>query len=676
MTCPACGASNAAQAEACVQCGTSFVPALSVGVIVASRYEILSVLGSGGMGTVYKAQDRVLDERVALKVLRPEFATNPDMARRFQSEIKLARKVTHKNVCRIHEYGQDGGLRYLSMEFVSGTDLRHVLKVQGALLPEGAYQVALEIAGGLQAIHDVGVIHRDLKTLNIMLDSRGVVRLLDFGIAKEGGSIATGTGLVIGTPEYMSPEQAQGQKLDHRTDIYSLGVVVFEIFTGRVPFHGESALATLYKHVHQSPPLEEAAAEGMPRELVGVLAKALAKAPTARFSSAQEFGDALRAAQGSDAPVEVKSKDGRSTNVTPVFSPDGAGPFLEGLDELFGEQEGRLVKVLNALLKTGKAMTGAPAGRVVVFANALSSEQVIDACVGDGSEELNGLCLEEGEGLAAVTAETGQSFRLEKPSNEPRYSARSDALPIFAGGFLCVPVRHRGLRGALLLGGANFTPEDETRVGRLARCAAVAVENATLQDRSVEAFTHTSEILVSFLERVDPLYAGHSREVAALTQLLAEPLGLTALEQRHVYFAGLLHDVGKFRLDPSLLRTEGALSEEQRSVLHEHVVLGVQLLAPITPWEEVLHIIHGHHERWDGTGYPRGLKGEAIPLGARIVSVADVFDAMRSRGPARGTAVALEGIESCGGTQLDPRIVKLFVAEHRDRAARLVPPKV
>jgi putative nucleotidyltransferase with HDIG domain len=176
---------------------------------------------------------------------------------------------------------------------------------------------------------------------------------------------------------------------------------------------------------------------------------------------------------------------------------------------------------------------------------------------------------------------------------------------------------------------------------------------------------------VSFLERVDPLYAGHSREVAALTQLLGERLSLTELEQRQVYFAAFLHDVGKFRLDPALLTAERELSEAERRVLQEHVVLGVQLLAPITPWEEVLRIVHAHHERWDGSGYPRGLIMEEIPLGARIVAVADVFDAMVSRAAPRSAPQALADLEALAGNQLDPRIVRLFVSEYRERANRL-----
>src|SRR5262245_6517708 len=231
--CPACHTPNDPAAESCFTCGQALQVTLRVGSVVAGRYESKSQLGRGGMGVVYKAHDRLLDEAVAIKVLRPEVARDPEISRRFQTEIKLARKVSHRNVCRIHEYGEDAsGLRYISMELLDGVDLRQVLRQQGGLPPEEAFRTALQIADGLQAIHEMGVIHRDLKTPNIMRDARGTVRLMDFGIAKEAGGEATlsGTafGMIVGTPEYMSPEQARGEKIDFRSDIYALGVVIFE----------------------------------------------------------------------------------------------------------------------------------------------------------------------------------------------------------------------------------------------------------------------------------------------------------------------------------------------------------------------------------------------------------------------------------------------------------------
>jgi serine/threonine-protein kinase len=249
------------------------------------------------MGTVYKAHDRTLDETVALKVMRSDLVRQQDLIRRFRSEIKLARKVRHPNVCAIHEYGEDAGLHFIAMEFVDGTDLRRFLREGGRLSPEEAFDVAVQIAQGLRAMHLAGIIHRDLKTPNIMRDSSGRVRLMDFGIAKQSGSDTTLGGQVVGTPEYMSPEQARGHKVDFRSDVYALGIVLFEIFTGRLPFHGDTPIATILKQINEPPPLEGPAAVGIPPALTPVLRKALAKEPPDRFASGAEMLEALIAAR-------------------------------------------------------------------------------------------------------------------------------------------------------------------------------------------------------------------------------------------------------------------------------------------------------------------------------------------------------------------------------------------
>lgn len=315
MICPACQSENDDKHEVCVNCGQALAGGLARGSVVASRYEILTPLGKGGMGMVFKARDRVLDETVALKVLRADVARAPDMERRFRSEIKLARRVRHRNVCGIHEYGEDGSLRYIAMELIEGTDLKQLLREQGALPTPQAFEVAVQLAQGLEAIHDAGVVHRDLKTSNVMLDRLGRVRLMDFGIAKQLGSDVTlgGTGLgnIVGTPEYMSPEQARGEKLDLRSDIWALGIVTFEIFTGHVPFRGETPIATIFKTLEQPPILEGPSAVGIPKPLVPVLAKALDKQPARRYGSAREMMEALKAAgreslpeAGTSAPVD------------------------------------------------------------------------------------------------------------------------------------------------------------------------------------------------------------------------------------------------------------------------------------------------------------------------------------------------------------------------------------
>jgi hypothetical protein len=208
--------------------------------------------------------------------------------------------VSHWNVCRIHEYGEDGPLQYISMELVEGTHLKALL--EGGPLPTAqAFDVALQIVEGLQAIHKAGIVHRDLKSLNIMVDAHGVVRIMDFGIAKrlfrEGASDPRASSYVMGTPEYMSPEQARGRRVDVRSDVYALGVVIYETFTGRVPFRSDAPVATLLMHLELMPPLEGSGAAAIPGPLVPVLRKALSKEPPERYATAAELAEALRSAR-------------------------------------------------------------------------------------------------------------------------------------------------------------------------------------------------------------------------------------------------------------------------------------------------------------------------------------------------------------------------------------------
>jgi predicted Ser/Thr protein kinase len=300
MICPACQAPNDDSSDACIHCGRGLY-ALTLGARLASRYEIMGVLGRGGMGVVYLARDLELDETVALKVLRAEIAGSDVAARRFRSEIKLARRIRHRNVCGIHEYGQEGRLRFIVMEYVEGSTLRQVLRQRGRLPAWQAFDVAIEVAEGLQAVHDAGIIHRDLKATNVMLDGAGNVRLMDFGIAKqlqqEETTGITAAAQIVGTPEYMSPEQVRSEKLDGRSDVYSLGILIFELFTGDVPFHGDTPMSVILAHLETPPPLDDARATWLPRSLVPVLRKALAKDRHHRYRSPREVAEALRSAR-------------------------------------------------------------------------------------------------------------------------------------------------------------------------------------------------------------------------------------------------------------------------------------------------------------------------------------------------------------------------------------------
>ncbi len=302
MFCPACYTENDPDALACFSCGQTLSPPIKRGTVLAGRYEIVELIGRGGMGTVYRARDKVLGDKVAVKVLRADLSRRPEMIRRFRSEMSLARKVRHPNVCRIYVAGEEHGRLYLAMELLEGSDLKTLLRnARQGLAPESAFECALQIASGLQALHDVGIVHRDVKPPNVMLDRKGIAHLMDFDIAKQhvaaNTDVATATGHVLGTPEYMSPEYARGDHVDGRTDIYSLGVMAYELFTGEVPFRGETPLATVLKHLNDPVPLEGPRAERIPPSLVPVLRKALAKDPDERYSTARGFAVALGVAR-------------------------------------------------------------------------------------------------------------------------------------------------------------------------------------------------------------------------------------------------------------------------------------------------------------------------------------------------------------------------------------------
>src|SRR5215471_8912120 len=234
-------------------------PKLEPGTVLANRYQIVDTLGVGGMGAVYKAFDRELTRIVALKTILPEMTSTPTALKRFKQEVLLAQSIVHKNVVRIFDIGEDGPTKFITMDFVEGRDLKPLIDERGKLPATEAAGIIRQVCQGLEAAHAVGVVHRDLKPQNIMIEGDGHIVVMDFGIAHSGQSRGmTQTGAFLGTPEYMSPEQAQTEDVDARSDIFSLGLIFYELLTGKLPFSGKTVLETMFKRTTERavPPAE------------------------------------------------------------------------------------------------------------------------------------------------------------------------------------------------------------------------------------------------------------------------------------------------------------------------------------------------------------------------------------------------------------------------------------
>jgi serine/threonine protein kinase len=339
VKCSKCQTENPSDSKYCKECATQLpsiegvavtetmeVPKeeLITGSTFAGRYQIIEELGKGGMGKVYKAHDTKIKEKIAIKLIKPEIAKDKKTIERFSNELRFARKIRHKNICQMFDLGEDKGTHFITMEFVPGQDLKGLIRQTGQLAVGTTINIAKQICDGLVEAHKLGVVHRDLKPSNIMIDREGNVRIMDFGIARSLESKGiTGAGMVIGTPEYMSPEQVEGRDVDQRSDVYSLGIILYEMVTGRAPFEGDTPFVVGMKHKSEMPQNPMELNTQISEDLNRVILRCMEKDKEKRYQSAEDVRAELdRLEQGLPTTdrVELKKKPLTSREITVQFN--------------------------------------------------------------------------------------------------------------------------------------------------------------------------------------------------------------------------------------------------------------------------------------------------------------------------------------------------------------------
>ncbi len=342
MKCPNCQTDISDAIKFCGECGLRLSPPkevtapysktlilpiqeLSRGTLFANRFEIIEELGKGGMGNVYRVEDRTTNEEVALKLIKPENASDPSTIERFRNELITARKIRHKNICGMYDFGEENEIYYITMEYVKGEDLKSFMRRSKQISIPTAISIAQQLCEGLSEAHRLGVVHRDLKPNNIMIDTDGNARIMDFGIAQSLKTKGlTESGIMIGTPEYMSPEQVEGIEVDSRSDIYSLGIILYELVTGSVPFEGNTPMSVALMRMLQSPAEPKKISSQISGELSKVIMTCLNKDKNKRYQSTKELLFDLKEIESqfpTTDKVIPKSKSRETKEIAVSFKP-------------------------------------------------------------------------------------------------------------------------------------------------------------------------------------------------------------------------------------------------------------------------------------------------------------------------------------------------------------------
>jgi serine/threonine protein kinase len=335
--------------------------------ILLDRYEVGRLLGAGGMAEVFEGRDRLLARRVAIKVLQAQFVRDPSFLIRFKREAQAAASLSHPNIVGVYDTGSEDGTHFIVMEYVDGRTLKEVIRAEGPLYPERAAEICADVCSALVAAHARGLIHRDIKPGNVMLTPDGKVKVMDFGIARATTSeTITQTAAVVGTAQYISPEQAQGQTVDYRSDLYSLGCCLYEMLTGTVPFTGATPVAIAYRHVREDPTPPRMLNADVPAPLEAICLKAMAKLPDNRYQTAAEFQSDLERFRNGQPVQATPLLDAAATTQAIPRGDGGADPtamlggataadYAEPYEEERRTSVGWIVVSVLALLAVGAA---------------------------------------------------------------------------------------------------------------------------------------------------------------------------------------------------------------------------------------------------------------------------------------------------------------------------------
>ena len=595
-------------------------------------YRVMERIGRGGMAAVHRAYHPALDRYVAIKVLPDFFADEPGYRERFQQEARSVARLKHPNILEVFDFGYQDGVAYLILELVDGGTLAD--RVGRPMELQEVVRLLEQVASALDHAHKHGVLHRDIKPSNILLHSDGTPVLADFGLARMAGSAQrlTSSGIVMGTPEYMSPEQAADEPLGPTSDVYSLAIVAYEMLTGRVPFEADTPAATLLSHVTKPMPATRELRGELSAHIEEVLRKALAKRPEDRYPSAGAFATALRPA---------------------------AWPSRRGDDVASIQPTRRLPRPERTPI-------------VLVVDDSAANRDLIEACL--AGVECQVRTAEDGPAaLRAIQSLPPDLVLLDvqmpgmdgyEVCRRIKASASSRLTPVV----MITALDHTSDRiNALEAGADDYMTKPVDRVELVARVRS-ALRLKGVYD-SLDSAEQVIFALAAAVEAKDPFTEAHTQRVAESARRLGAALGLVGSDLDALYRGGLIHDIGKIGVPDSILLKPGPLDCDEVTQMHLHPIIGANIVAPLKSGASLLPIIRHHHENYDGSGYPDRLAGQSIPRLARIVAVCDAYDALindRPYRPRRCMEEALATLRGGAGRQWDPEVVDALAKQLAD----------